>query len=291
MNDNITEFKKAILAAGLTPPEIIADGEIHRFAQRGDNGYPCWYVLNIDTSTDLAHATYGCWKRGLKKSWQSKSAQNSSSKELIAMKSLQRASMLRRKKDDHLRHKKAALSAVEMWESAPCEAYSGHAYLQSKKVKSYGLKVGMMGELLVPIRNNNEKLVGLQRIFPNGDKYFIKGTPKKGNYFEFGALYSDNIFICEGYATGASIYEAYKGLVVVAFDANNLKPVSINIRKKYPEGKITIAADNDTPMIGETMGTGEIKAREAMKAIDATFIMPKQVGFDFNDLANDGVKL
>ena len=49
----------------------------------------------------------------------------------------------------------------------------------------------------------------------------------------------------EGYATAATIYECANIPTVVAFDSGNIEPVVENIRKKYPNLKINICADND----------------------------------------------
>ena len=56
----------------------------------------------------------------------------------------------------------------------------------------------------------------------------------------------DSAIICEGYATGASIHEASKETVIVAFDSGNLLPVATSFREKFPSKIIIIAADDDS---------------------------------------------
>ncbi len=54
-----------------------------------------------------------------------------------------------------------------------------------------------------------------------------------------------NVFIGEGYATCARVHEATGDFVYVAFDSGNLKSVAINIRKKFPDARLILLADND----------------------------------------------
>jgi putative DNA primase/helicase len=59
MSDPIQEFKAAMLAAGLVPPDdVIADGKLHRFSSDGNarkkNG---WYIMFAD---GLAAGRFGC---------------------------------------------------------------------------------------------------------------------------------------------------------------------------------------------------------------------------------------
>ena len=56
------EFIDAIRSAGLEPPpNIIADGVIHRFRSNGDDNPNSWYTYHDD------YGSFGCWKRGIKR--------------------------------------------------------------------------------------------------------------------------------------------------------------------------------------------------------------------------------
>lgn len=164
-----------------------------------------------------------------------------------------------------------------------------HPYLLSKKVGSHGLREHK-GNLIVPAYDQDGKLWTLQFISATGEKRFLAGGRKKGCFFTIGLL--DNaakIFICEGYATGATIYECTdKKPVVVAFDANGLKSVSQIISKKIPSAKIIICADNDC-YHENNFNPGVEKAREAALSIGAQVVIPKFKDTtthptDFNDL-------
>ena len=66
--DATHEFREAIRAAGLTPPEEIqADGELHRFPSNGKRSdLAGWYVLHGD---GVPAGAFGCWRSGLAENW------------------------------------------------------------------------------------------------------------------------------------------------------------------------------------------------------------------------------
>jgi prophage antirepressor-like protein len=185
---------------------------------------------------------------------------------------------------------KAAIAAQQEWSKAEkCET---HLYLKTKKVKSYGLRIN--GEkLLIPIHDENDNLVSLQSIqqLNNGDffKKFFPGARKKGCFYVIGEIREihDELIICEGYATGASVHECVGKPVVVAFDSGNILSVAQTMRKKYSKAKITIAADND--QYNTICNPGIEKAKEAAKQIGANVAIPEfndksTKPTDFNDL-------
>lgn len=137
--------------------------------------------------------------------------------------------------------------------------------------------------LLVPIRNGPD-IVSLQGIFPpsrshkNGRKQYLSGGMKKGCYFKIGG-YSETdgigtIVVCEGFATGASIFEATGLQVLVAFDAGNLLPVAQMARANMDRagvtnGRILIAGDND--QWGDSNDNPGVRsAAEAAEAVSGT---------------------
>jgi putative DNA primase/helicase len=182
---------------------------------------------------------------------------------------------------------KAAIDAQQKWNNATiCET---HPYLESKKIKSYGLKIEN-DTLLIPLFDENDVLVSVQKIFFDSRegkfvKRFHAGARSKGCFLVLGEV-RDEVIICEGYATGASIHECLEKPVVVAFSSGSLCDVAKTIRKKYPDAKITIAADNDKFTAGNP---GLTKAKEAAMAIQANIIFPEfqtesEKLTDFNDL-------
>lgn len=132
---------------------------------------------------------------------------------------------------------------------------TGHQYLTAKNVPSVqGLRVAE-GKLLVPLYDIHGNFKSLQYILPDGKKLFASGTSTSGAFFTIGEISPDKpILLCEGLATGISIHTftvnengKYNDLpVICAMNCGNLPSVARSLRKKYPNNKIFICADNDT---------------------------------------------
>ena len=177
-------------------------------------------------------------------------------------------------------HRIAAKASLEVWNSSAASD-STHPYLKDKNVNAYG--INMDGEdLLIPVRIGGN-ISSIQRITPDGTKKFQKNGVISGGYHSItGDKPADisRIYIAEGYATGATIREATGGHVAVAFNAGNLGKVAQAIRSKLPDIEIIIAGDNDESKIGE------IKGKAAANDVGGLFIMPPDVGNDWNDYAS-----
>lgn len=134
-------------------------------------------------------------------------------------------------------------------------SFTEHQYLTAKNVPSVqGLRVAE-GKLLVPLYDIDGNFKSLQYIFPDGKKLFASGTSTSGAFFTIGKISPDKpILLCEGLATGISIHTftinengKYNDLpVICAMNCGNLPSVARSLRKKYPNNKIFICADNDT---------------------------------------------
>uniref|UniRef100_UPI00248A997F toprim domain-containing protein n=1 Tax=Turicimonas muris TaxID=1796652 RepID=UPI00248A997F len=148
-----------------------------------------------------------------------------------------------------------AEKAARLWDNVKTQhsVSASHPYVAKKKIKPIGAQIPSNDVLW-----QDRALVSLQCICEadeNGGKeikkVFLTGTPKKASFAVLGlpdekadGIDSDIVYVCEGWATGCSIFEASKKPVVVAFDAGNIEPV-INSIKRFVTGKIVIAADND----------------------------------------------
>ena len=176
-------------------------------------------------------------------------------------------------------------------------AADSNPYLQAKGVPAFGLREDLDGNLLLPVRNMDGDLRGLQTIAPSGQKRFMPGMEKSGNFHLIGESGKDlsqgEILLAEGYATGASLNMATDKPVAVAFDAGNLEPVAIKLREKYPNASITICADNDHQHMrgDELWNKGVELAEKAAQTVGGKVMVPtfneeeKARGLtDFNDL-------
>ena len=149
----------------------------------------------------------------------------------------------------------AASRAQSIWDNAK-PAADDHPYLLRKNVSAIGLRQDSSDNLIIPMHYYNAAkqkttLVNVQTIAPDSEKLFLKGGLVSGAYFTIGSasMFSGGvILICEGYATGATVFDAmsYSLPVIVAFNAHNLIPVAKAIRAQYPDHRIIIIADDDT---------------------------------------------
>jgi putative DNA primase/helicase len=183
-------------------------------------------------------------------------------------------------------HEETSIRANAIWNNA--NPLISHDYLRKKKVSSHGLRE-YKGCIAIPLFDENGKIWSLQFIDAEGNKRFLSDGKKKGCYYVIGDIEkSDRIFICEGYATGATIHECTKEALVIAFCTAGLKPVTQIIRRKYPNTKIVICADNDQ-FHDNGVNPGVEKAIEAAKEINALVVKPdfrdtSTKPTDFNDL-------
>lgn len=164
--------------------------------------------------------------------------------ELEARKAAEKAAEADRAKDAEA----AAAKAQGMWKRAL--ERDGHPYLERKKVGAYGTRVGFNQRLLVPLRDLEGTIHGLQYISAEGEKLFGTGTVKAGRFHQLADVQAD-LPICfgEGYATCASALMATGWSAVACFDAGNLEPVVASWRKLYPEHKFVILGDDDRHLL------------------------------------------
>lgn len=138
---------------------------------------------------------------------------------------------------------------------------NGHAYLDAKGLPvAYNLRLSGT-RLLMLTHTLAGDVTGAQLIFGEpeewkdkkwniGDKFFLAGTQKKGSMHWLDLPPDDDnpIAVCEGWATGASLYEPeinHQGAVAVAFDAGNIPVIVDELLLSYPSHKIVIYADDD----------------------------------------------
>lgn len=278
------EFRDAIAAAGLTPPdEIIGDGKIQRFSSNGNpRDKAGWYVFHDD---ERPAGRFGCNRGQVDATWSSKNKREFTPEEKRAWRKKMDDAKAQREADMAREHAECAVRAAQMWDQA--EELS-HPYAVRKMVGTEGTRV-LNGELLIPVRHGPGPLVGLQRIMPDGEKRFLKGTPMAGAYTVLGKPSKHGpVVICEGWATGMSIRLATGYCVVVAFNAGNLEPVAMKIRKALPEALVIIGCDDDFKTKGNPGMTAGADAARAIGGMVAWPVwMNEQTGTDFNDLHAD----
>lgn len=293
IGDVVRNFQDAIVASGLGRPEIAIDSKLHRFDTPTDKAgdKSGWYVLFVDCtpSGTIPAGAFGSWREGETHTWVGKSAWDMTAHEQekvnqrVARAKEMRAVERRREADE------TAAAAKVQWARSQ-EADPQHPYLENKGVMPLGVR--QQGEVLViPMIDASGDLRGLQRVYPNGDKRFSAGVEKKGCFHWIGG--DDSVvYLCEGFATGASLHMATGHSIVVAFDAGNLAPVAKIVRERMPQTPLVIAADNDRwtkKQDGTPWNTGLRAAERAAKDVNATMAWPEFKDLstrptDFNDL-------
>jgi predicted P-loop ATPase/phage/plasmid primase-like uncharacterized protein len=146
--------------------------------------------------------------------------------------------------------KMAANRARQQWQGAAVEGAS--AYFDRKQITPEGVRFDADGTVFVPMYQygaDEARMVGLQKITPDGAKRFNTGMEKKGASVLFGAIEGDDkvAMIAEGYATGRSIRMATDGKIplLVCFDAGGIMGAAMYLRATHPDLHLLVCADDD----------------------------------------------
>lgn len=280
------QFGAALARHGLCPPEILADGKLHRFDGPAEKPgkKSAWYVLYGDS---LPAASFGDWRSGLTETWCAK-PQNSLS---AAERDLHRQRIERARaqaaEDRAAAAEEARLACVKLWEAAgPVRA--DHPYVKRKRIRPTGAKQ-LRDALAIPLRDIHGSLRSLQFIQPDGSRRFKSGGVIAGCFCEIGKSQAPAapLLICEGWATGCTLHEATGLSAVAAMSASNLLAVAQALRMKWPQRPLIVCADDDKATQGNP---GLTKAREAAAAVGGRLAIPAfgpncpDGATDFNDL-------
>lgn len=297
------DIRRKLPRSSLTSVSI--NGRFNRFRLEGDRAgeKSGWYVAHANN--DISLWSFGDWRtRETYSGYNYNKGRGLSDDEREALFLRMEEMRKEQAEEGERKHKKAAALASNIWNGAR-DADSSHEYLARKGVKSHGLKQTSDKRLIMPIYNINGELSSLQYISPDGKKRFLTDGEIKGGccVLQAGNPQGDSrgvnsmaslnnqtgapIYVVEGYATGASVYEALEGRanVVIALNAGNLLSVAQELRSAVGAGaQIAIVGDNDAS------GVGQDSARKAGDATGAAVIIPPVEG-DANDYAQAGQDL
>lgn len=309
MRDAIEQFRDAIRAAGLTPPDTIkADGEIQRFASNGKRGDDAgYYVLHLGS---IPAGMFGCWRTGLAKTWRADIGRKLTPEEREANRRRVAELKAQSTAEEAKRRAAAAHKAGELWKVGT-PAGEDHPYLVRKGVRPVetlreipadevarviGYPPKASGEplagrvLLAPVKSSG-KLSTVEMIDEAGRKSALKDGAKSGGWWAAQPLPEGDsdaacILIGEGVATALSAREATGHAVIAALSAGQLEGAAKAIRNRYPAAAIVILAD----LLKDT-GQPDPRAIQAARAVGGAVAVPdfggnRETGdTDFNDLA------
>lgn len=304
--DIIEQFKKFMDGLGVQPyddRDIVIDGTIHRYRVHDDksnhkSGALCIYPEGLPAGFVQD------WRRGIKVNWKyDTSGLKEDQRTYFNSEEFTKKAAEERKKADEKRKQRQmeqSEAARIHWESLP-PAPETHAYLQRKKIKSYGLRYNAStNSLAVPLRDINGQVQSIQWIPAESGKLklFFPGAALDGAFWSIalGVLDQESegiILLGEGCATMSKVFELTNRPCVAAMSCFRLKEIAKVLHEAYPKSKIVITADNDweteqereyNPGIRDAQAV--VKAKLAVDAIYPEFGEADKGLSDWDDYAH-----
>ena len=235
MNDRISNFRYAMEKAGFTPPENIRPGAFMRFPGQGKGrGNTAGFCKLFE---DCRAGVFGDFSSGFQMTWKSRDHTSRHSR--------QRSSRTR----PSLNHEWPIKSepnglnrkAWSIWKNSLPAV--NHPYVERKGVGAHGSRLDDYSRLVVPV-TDGYKLISLQFIYPDGTKRFLAGGRVAAGFFRIGKRSDCSncsnapLLICEGFATGATLYERTGIRTYAAFNAGNLIRVARILRQHFCEAEM-----------------------------------------------------
>ncbi len=236
------------------------DGQFERIDRNGTLN--AWFIgrqYAIGEKT-IHVAKFGDWRTSEEYEWKSSGTFTPAEQEEID-----------RHLSDAKKKENAEREALQIQTATECQERWNNAihigrtpYTERKKIdKLHGARIDpeTTGTLLVPAKDVDGKLWGLQKICADGSKFFHPGMRIRGCFHLIGDIKEgDPIYVSEGYATAGSIFQATGQSTVAAFNAGNLEAVAGALSTRYPSQRIIICGDV-SPKDKENPGTPDESTR------------------------------
>lgn len=297
------EIQEAFLDKGINPPQHIElDGRLKRFKESDSDKKKSGWMIGWNNTTN-AGETFSVVVGGSMRTNEFVKYQSNGVK-LDKYDKAKIQEQIKKGQEEYEQQKRidqeeAAKISRKRWDSAKSSQLQSHRYIVRKNIgiaatSDLRAEGGIGGsKILVPMRDVDGNIWGLQTISEDGDKRFESGQRVSGTFHTIGANVKEasEVYICEGFATGASIYEAINKTVVVAFNAKNLKVVAQALFEKYPDKAYIVCADNDqwTTVKDVPKNVGMEAGNDAVGACVGKMVFPTFESLDskptdFNDL-------
>jgi putative DNA primase/helicase len=242
----VHEFRTVMIASGLRPRDVIADGKWYRCPTddhpRKRNGA---YLLAIDGRAGwfknfALDDGFNVWRL----EGEFSPAQRAKAEADVAA--------ARRREAEH---RQASIKACRAYWASLKPARGGHPYLEGKQLDMLGCgQLRIDGELLVVPVMRDGQVMSVQTIAPDGQKRFRPGCPVKGGTYLLERQGATMTCFVEGLATGLAVFSSLRqARVFVCFDAGNLVEVATHFRGF---GLGVVCADNDHET-AERIGTNK----------------------------------
>lgn len=260
---NYPDVLDQLRSFGLQVTSLKLTGRFERCKIEGDKEKRGWYILHeirLRSGENAIVGSYGIWQGN------EQNAQRIELDKSVSISDEERKAINKRLADDKKRaeadqarrHQQAARRAEVTW--AKLSPIGNSSYLIRKGINQPigGVRFTPTGALVIPVQDAAGRIHGLQFILDKKahedqikktggrDKQFWPpGAAKKGYFFLIG-LPTSVLLLAEGYATGATLHQATGLPVAVVWDAGNILPALVNLRKQYRQTNILICADNDS---------------------------------------------
>lgn len=281
------EFIEFLTQLGIPPVndgDIVADGRKRRYRIEGDkprerNGEYCLYADERPAGWAKSYST----KHGVEFAKWVSGADSTADFNEEYFKERERR-MEERAAEERRKRELTAMTAEKAMASAT-PVRPDHPYLKKKGIHGF-LPPGIRqigADIVVPLQDALGQIWNRQSIAPDGAKRFMSGR-KRGCFFRIDGA-GEKVYLVEGLATGLTVHQATGAIVIVAFDAGNLRPVAEALSSAYG-GRLVTAADNDH----RTSGNPGLKAALFLcEEMGIPFALPpfpeEDRGSDWNDFA------
>lgn len=316
----------AMEAAGIPPAagraeRLVLDGSKHRYRISGDkagskNGEYCAHMDGTPAGYVLSYSA----KHGeVCRKWNAFGGEEVSPEERDAYRAQMEKIREAKRAVDEDKRGQAMVRARDIWETATpydigdtaCTAKNDYPIA---KGLSHAHGARLMGRSLVlavrdtrPASDGSDGLImSLQEIYRDDDgrwqKRFTKGAPVRGGsirlpreprtpsleqeVFKGSDISREIVFVCEGWATGATIAEATGCEVWCAMNAGNLQTVTEEVRRRRPECEVILCPDNDKKTAGNPGMTAAVSISDELGCYFVTVVFGDgERGTDWNDYA------
>lgn len=312
--EKLTRF----LAQHNFPLDLPLDGKMHRFSRDGElSGWFVGYEMIAPSGRKMCVAKMGDWKAGVRHDFEEQDDNQTplTTAELAEFKLEKK----KREKEFQAEQLKVQEQTATLAQALFAKMHEPHPetleYIARKKLASlFGARsfttdeyaaemktlTGLSPEIpsgytnvFIPARDVDGKIWTLQRVQPNGAKGFLPGGKVQGVFHLIGDFKPEGeVYLAEGFATAASLFQATGTCSVCTFHASNLLEVAKALRSRYPKLKLMMACDDDIFTVlkdGRKYNTGREKGEKAAAEMGARAYFPKFKSLDgkptdWNDL-------